>query len=160
MSRTDAVEALYQDMAARHRSRFRSIHVYFLLSYGLRWNGLTYIFRSSKSLSLKEPMMSRGLTLNSSFKRTWSSLCHTVCLAQPARNSFTHTVLRHLPRHQESAIWYVDGWVWKQVAKTPRVTFDQIIRMQRSSIFRFAYKQPWHNPIVGLMTLMLKKKNR
>ncbi|CRK19185.1 hypothetical protein BN1708_017728, partial [Verticillium longisporum] len=26
MSRTDAVEALYQDMAARHRSRFRSIH--------------------------------------------------------------------------------------------------------------------------------------
>ncbi|KAJ8066550.1 hypothetical protein OCU04_005603 [Sclerotinia nivalis] len=33
MSRTDAVEALYQDMAARHRSRFRSIHVslYFTL---------------------------------------------------------------------------------------------------------------------------------
>ena len=28
MSRTDAVEALYQDMAARHRSRFRSIHVW------------------------------------------------------------------------------------------------------------------------------------
>lgn len=27
MSRTDAVEALYQDMAARHRSRFRSVHV-------------------------------------------------------------------------------------------------------------------------------------
>lgn len=27
MSRTEAVEALYQDMAARHRSRFRSIHV-------------------------------------------------------------------------------------------------------------------------------------
>lgn len=27
MSRTDAVEALYQDMAARHRSRFRSIHI-------------------------------------------------------------------------------------------------------------------------------------
>lgn len=32
MSRTDAVEALYQDMAARHRARFRSIHVcYFAL---------------------------------------------------------------------------------------------------------------------------------
>lgn len=29
MSRTDAVEALYQDMAARHRSRFRAIHVRF-----------------------------------------------------------------------------------------------------------------------------------
>ena len=28
MSRTDAVESLYQDMAARHRARFRSIWVY------------------------------------------------------------------------------------------------------------------------------------
>src|ERR1700761_9042092 len=27
MSRTDAVEALYKDMAARHRSRFRSVQV-------------------------------------------------------------------------------------------------------------------------------------
>lgn len=27
MSRTDAVESIYQDMAARHRARFRSIHV-------------------------------------------------------------------------------------------------------------------------------------
>jgi len=27
MSRCDAVEAMYQDMAARHRSRFRSIHI-------------------------------------------------------------------------------------------------------------------------------------
>jgi ribosomal protein L20A (L18A) len=27
MTRTDAVEALYQDMSARHRARFRSIHV-------------------------------------------------------------------------------------------------------------------------------------
>lgn len=27
MSRTDAVDALYSDMAARHRARFRSIHV-------------------------------------------------------------------------------------------------------------------------------------
>ncbi|EXJ59936.1 60S ribosomal protein L20 [Cladophialophora yegresii CBS 114405] len=27
MSRTDAVQALYQDMAARHRARFRSIHI-------------------------------------------------------------------------------------------------------------------------------------
>ncbi|KAF1998604.1 60S ribosomal protein L20 [Amniculicola lignicola CBS 123094] len=27
MSRTEAVDALYQDMAARHRSRFRSIHI-------------------------------------------------------------------------------------------------------------------------------------
>ncbi|EFY86332.1 60S ribosomal protein L20B [Metarhizium acridum] len=27
MTRTDAVEALYSDMAARHRARFRSIHI-------------------------------------------------------------------------------------------------------------------------------------
>ncbi|WPH04912.1 Hypothetical protein R9X50_00780900 [Acrodontium crateriforme] len=27
MSRCDAVESMYQDMAARHRSRFRSIHI-------------------------------------------------------------------------------------------------------------------------------------
>jgi ribosomal protein L20A (L18A) len=27
MSRCEAVDALYQDMAARHRARFRSIHV-------------------------------------------------------------------------------------------------------------------------------------
>ncbi|KAI0409906.1 60S ribosomal protein L20-like protein [Xylaria palmicola] len=27
LSRTEAVEALYQDMAARHRARFRSIHI-------------------------------------------------------------------------------------------------------------------------------------
>jgi large subunit ribosomal protein L18Ae len=34
MSRTDAVEALYSDMAARHRARFRSIHVCVPLSQG------------------------------------------------------------------------------------------------------------------------------
>jgi len=27
LSRADAVKALYQDMAARHRARFRSIHI-------------------------------------------------------------------------------------------------------------------------------------
>jgi large subunit ribosomal protein L18Ae len=35
MSRTDAVEALYQDMAARHRARFRSIHVRVLCPRGM-----------------------------------------------------------------------------------------------------------------------------
>lgn len=30
MSRTDAVESMYQDMAARHRARFRSIHVCYM----------------------------------------------------------------------------------------------------------------------------------
>lgn len=27
MSRCDAVDSMYQDMAARHRTRFRSVHV-------------------------------------------------------------------------------------------------------------------------------------
>lgn len=31
LSRTAAVEAMYQDMAARHRARFASIHVCFEL---------------------------------------------------------------------------------------------------------------------------------
>lgn len=31
MSRADAVKSMYQDMAARHRARFRSIHVLLLL---------------------------------------------------------------------------------------------------------------------------------
>ena len=31
MSRTAAIESMYADMAARHRARFRSIHVRFLL---------------------------------------------------------------------------------------------------------------------------------
>ena len=36
MSRTDAVESLYSDMAARHRARFRSIHVcHYLAPYAL-----------------------------------------------------------------------------------------------------------------------------
>jgi len=35
MSRTDAVEALYKDMAARHRARFRSIHVCILCPGGM-----------------------------------------------------------------------------------------------------------------------------
>lgn len=36
MSRTEAVEALYQDMAARHRARFGSIHVRLHMRTSLR----------------------------------------------------------------------------------------------------------------------------
>lgn len=31
LTRSDAVRSLYQDMAARHRARFRSIHVRFII---------------------------------------------------------------------------------------------------------------------------------
>lgn len=38
LSRADAVKALYQDMAARHRARFRSIQVSFLYRIDSRKN--------------------------------------------------------------------------------------------------------------------------
>lgn len=41
LSRAAAVKSLYQDMAARHRARFRSIHVCFLFLTFLSWKGLT-----------------------------------------------------------------------------------------------------------------------
>lgn len=37
MSRCEAVEAMYQDMAARHRARFRSIHVRFTQLRSRTW---------------------------------------------------------------------------------------------------------------------------
>lgn len=37
LTRADAVKSLYQDMAARHRARFRSIHVRFVLLLILVW---------------------------------------------------------------------------------------------------------------------------
>jgi large subunit ribosomal protein L18Ae len=52
MSRTDAVEALYQDMAARHRARFRSIHVCILCPggmVGVPANPITLRFSNSRN---------------------------------------------------------------------------------------------------------------
>lgn len=73
MSRTEAVEALYQDMAARHRARFRSIHVCTIPPLSLReWqpgmssNKLTTPIRSSVSLSSRSPTMSSAPTSSSS----------------------------------------------------------------------------------------------
>ena len=62
MSRTDAVEALYQDMASRHSARFRTIHVSFaiVLQKSLfRTFVIDYVLvRSSKWLKLKRPKIS------------------------------------------------------------------------------------------------------
>ena len=44
LSRADAVKSLYQDMAARHRARFRSIHV---RSFFKKYN--SYVFSSHVS---------------------------------------------------------------------------------------------------------------
>lgn len=73
MSRTEAVEALYQDMAARHRARFRSIHVCTIPPLpprewqpGVASNMLTTLTRSSVSSSSRSPTMSSAPTSSSS----------------------------------------------------------------------------------------------
>lgn len=63
MSRTDAVEALYQDMAARHRARFRSIHVCIPWPGGMV--GIT-----------ANPITLRFSNLSNSHHLTWSNV-HT-----------------------------------------------------------------------------------
>ncbi|OBT89713.1 60S ribosomal protein L20 [Pseudogymnoascus sp. 03VT05] len=54
MSRTDAVESLYQDMAARHRSRFRSIHI-------------LKVIELEKTDDVKRPYIKQLLTKNLKF---------------------------------------------------------------------------------------------
>src|SRR3984957_9081024 len=85
MSRTDAVEAMYQDMAARHRSRFRSIHV---CHVDLTRRHPTHkINRSSKSSNSRRPTTSSAHTSSNSFPRTSSSLYLTACLRYLAPSS-------------------------------------------------------------------------
>src|ERR1700722_9493145 len=78
MSRTDAVEALYQDMAARHRARFRSIHVYILCPggmVGVTANPITLRFsnlRNSQHLTRSDVH-----TSTNSPRRAYNSLYHT-----------------------------------------------------------------------------------
>jgi len=71
MSRTDAVEALYQDMAARHRSRFRSIHVclavlscWSILSYPVLTNRVQIlkVVELEKTDDVKRPYIKQLLT--------------------------------------------------------------------------------------------------
>ncbi|KAF2758708.1 60S ribosomal protein L20 [Pseudovirgaria hyperparasitica] len=54
MSRTDAVDALYQDMAARHRSRFRQIHI-------------LKVIEVEKSESIRRPYIKQLLTKDLKF---------------------------------------------------------------------------------------------
>ena len=70
MSRTDAVEALYQDMAARHRARFRSIHVGVLrLREMARIAANRITFRFSKSTN-SDLTRSNARTSSNSLRRT------------------------------------------------------------------------------------------
>ena len=86
MSRTDAVKSLYQDMASRHRARFRTIHV--RLSGFLEYEQCTNIpYRSSRSLRLRRPMTSAAHTSSSLPPRTSSSLFLTAHHQSVARRS-------------------------------------------------------------------------
>lgn len=87
MSRTEAVDALYQDMAARHRSRFRSIQVGFR-SLVIFDAFLMRYRRSSRSSRSRRPTTSAVPTSSSSSPRTSSSLFPTASTrATPRRSS-------------------------------------------------------------------------
>lgn len=106
MSRTDAVEALYQDMAARHRARFGSIHVRQLICASLRTAFLTIVCRSSRSWRLPTSTASAAPTSSSSSRRTSSSLCLTA-LPTPARSCTPTAVPRPLLKCDVLGFW---GW--------------------------------------------------
>jgi len=85
MSRTEAVDSLYQDMAARHRSRFRSIHVCSPISSGWLYLYAYCFTRSSRLLRLRSPLTSSAPTSSNCSRKASASLFLTV-------------FLRHLPR--------------------------------------------------------------
>ena len=87
MSRTDAVEAMYQDMAARHRSRFRSIHVRFMRLPVATIHTNQFANRSSRLLNSRRPTTSSALTSSNSSPRTSNSLFLTASPRQLARSS-------------------------------------------------------------------------
>lgn len=95
MSRCEAVDALYQDMAARHRARFRSIHVRFgiMLAPCRRPPLLTSSRRSSRSSRSRRPRISAAPTSSSSSPRASSSPFPTVSPRPPARRSSLPTAL-------------------------------------------------------------------
>lgn len=71
MSRTDAVEALYSDMAARHRARFRSIHVsrfvHVLLSAITNVEQVLRVVELEKTEDIKRPYIRQLVSKNLSF---------------------------------------------------------------------------------------------
>ena len=87
LNRADAVKSLYQDMAARHRARFRSIHVrtFFHLVWRFACIGIDHIScRSFASWRLKRRRMSGDRTSNSSSSPSFASRFLTA-LARPVR---------------------------------------------------------------------------
>ena len=109
MSRVAAVDALYQDMAARHRSRFRQVQVRSDRLY--RVHQSTYIlFRFSRSLRSRRPTTSADHTSSSSLPRTSSSRCPTASTRRLARRS---SPLPDLPLSSKRVFHYGvrSGWV-------------------------------------------------
>lgn len=104
MSRCEAVEAMYQDMAARHRARFRSIHVRLTKQRSriprvTARNGtvLTAHSRSFASSSSRSPTMSSALTSSSCSPRTYPSLCPTASPRSAPRRCSPPTAHRLSP---------------------------------------------------------------
>ena len=114
MSRVDAVEALYQDMAARHRARFGSIAVCPLLSdWYLEFTTFSNLFsynRSSRLLRSRTPRASAAPTSSSSSPRTSSSPCLTVPSSLLARSC--SPTRGHLPLHKRNARGLGNRSVW------------------------------------------------
>jgi hypothetical protein len=87
MSRTEAVDALYQDMAARHRARFRSIQVRLMSILEAIALALTDFSRFSRLLRLRRLTISAVHTSSNSLPRTCHSHFLTVLHALPPRRS-------------------------------------------------------------------------
>lgn len=78
LSRADAVKSLYQDMAARHRARFRSIHVCCIAISPLNNSRLMVVFRSFGWLRSRRLRKFVAPTSNNSWCPDSSSPCPTV----------------------------------------------------------------------------------
>ena len=106
LTRTDAVESLYQDMAARHRARFGSIHVCHSripsADYAVKILLTIYlvIYRFSVSSKLRRPIASVVLISSNSLPRTSNSLFLTVLPPYPTRRCSLTLVPRHSHKHR------------------------------------------------------------
>ena len=112
MSRTDAVEAMYQDMSARHRSRFRSIHVSYIRSQVSTIHTDQTTNRSSRLLNSRRPTTSSAPTSSNSSPRTSNSLFLTASPRQLAPSSSLAS--DHQPSTEQSGdrVWKWVGINW------------------------------------------------
>ena len=112
MSRTDAVEAMYQDMSARHRSRFRSIHVCYVRPRVSTLYTDHTTNRSSRLLNSRRPTTSSAPISSNSSPRTSNSLFLTASPRQLAPSSSLAS--DHQPSTEQSGdrVWKWVGINW------------------------------------------------